>query len=153
MSLWLQGPKENKKLSNAATRKGFLSFDCSAQMGEQYYLKWGGPKQEVKWKAISWWICLIPFSFKRGCSTLFLSFLFFLCFISHNCNIYGSEDVLWQKKKKKKYMGHCHCESCIKSSRENEIIHISYLLIRVKSHSEETGNETRKQVPELFLHV
>lgn len=35
---------------------------------EQYYLKWGGLKQEVKWmkrKAISWWICLIPSFFKR----------------------------------------------------------------------------------------
>ena len=119
-----------------------LEKACSTQMGAiLHQMSW--TEAGVRWikrKAISRCTRLIPFFFKGGAGL-----------ISHNCNTFGSEGVnqdqeygkfsLWRQQKKKKL-------------QENEIIHIiSHSLIREKSHSEETGNETRKQVPELFLSL
>lgn len=128
-------PKENERPSNAATRKGFLS-DCSAQMGAIISeMRW--TKARVKWmkrEAISRWICLIPLSCKRdgfylwrlqqrGCSSKS-----------------GTWEIVIMKVAKK-------------AAGKWDYSHNITLADKRKSHSEETGNETRKQVAQLFLQV
>lgn len=131
-------PEENERPSNAAARKAFLS-DCSAQMGAILSeMRW--TKAGAKWmkrKAISRWICLIPLLPQKG-----------TVFISHNCNTYGGEGVHQNQE-----YGKLSLWKLQKAAGKWDYSHNITLADKRKSHSEETGNETRKQVPELFLRV
>lgn len=135
--IMIAGPRKMKGHLMQPLEK--VSFLIVQHRWEQYYLKWGGLKQEWnEWKERQFLAEYVSFpSHSKG-----------MAFISHNCNTYGGEDVLQNQE-----YGELSLWKLRKAARKWDYSHNITLADKRKSHCEQTGNETRKQVPELFLWV